>query len=1226
MPSHPRRRKVLLWTGGFFFFLILLILTSPLWIPWILKPMAHRFGADFNSFERLGLEKLALDQVSFNRDGITFQAGRVEILQPLSWLWRQSAGDATTERVAVSNWQLSLQGGTTKKPKQSAVSLFNTVQRISPQLQDWIPIATLKEGLIRAGTNEMHISKATWRNGVLRGDVIAPRFNETVAYDLDMSKTNQLTLHATVPEMEIASTLHAEKRSGLLNVSGDIFWRTNRLGVSAQFGSEGVLPRAARIESGLLWIPGREVRLTNYHDLKCSFVADWNGTNFFVNLTGNADPLTNSLPPLQAVIRARGNTNAVLIETFKVTSPRGNAELSKNVEVSTKGILLSETAAFTVLANLSDQHFVRAAGVLSGQVFLHGNGTRYPDATFKLTADDLATGKYESKRVEAEGGFSWPEVNFRHLLVRVAEGAELTGHGLVDLQEQYVRTAEIELKGILPSTLLPTNTLLGSILLNAKLSGPFEDIAHEGHVKFSKLVVPKLNPLRISAEWKGRQLDFENIEATLAASNMVAKVSGSAAIGTNESVFNLQSLLLTTNKISALELIQPAQITASRKAPGQRWNFSATPVQFRGAAGEISFSGNAVWPTQGTLVAAVGPFRTTFFQDLTTNKIPEVFFRSFRLSGGWTNSALAFSVIGRAAYNPPQDFPLEAEINAAGDKSGLRFEDLSVWRGSNKILAATGTLPLRVWPARGKGALELQTNEPIQFRASTKPNETFWNSVTKLAKLKLDRPEITLTLSGSLNQPIAEIVGRADGVEWLGGTRRIPRVTNLRMSIGADRKKLQLRDLKFKVEGQPVFVSAEMPIGDVSKQWKEMFDWRKANGRVVMENAQVAPFLPFAPAVLGPSGSVDLNVTFSSGARVNGDLKLRNIETRPLGTIGALHDLQAHLKFTESLLQFTNVNGVLGGETVGLSGFINFAETAPNQLPLFDLNVAGKNVPLSRQPDLILRADIELNALNTRTNDQPVVSGLVDCKDSFFLGDIKMLLPGRVARPRERPPYFSVEAEPFASWRVNVHLTGDKFLRVRTPLFRGAVSANFRVRGTLREPMALGDAKIESGQVQFPFSNLNVQQGFVTLTSEDPFRPHIFATASSRTFGYDVQMTLNGPVDKPIVEFSSTPPLTSEQVLLMMTAGELPRREATFSAQQRAGRLALFLGKTIFSKLAPGDGGAERLTITSGENVTEQGKQTYAIEYKVTDDVSVVGEYDRFGAWNVGVKWRVYAK
>ena len=135
-------------------------------------------------------------------------------------------------------------------------------------------------------------------------------------------------------------------------------------------------------------------------------------------------------------------------------------------------ILLSDTAVFTVSANLSDQHFVRASGLLAGEVYLHGNGTRYPDATFKLTADDLAAAKFNSKRVEAEGSFSWPEVNLSHVFIRVAEGAELRGHGLVDLQEQYIRTADVEVKGTLPKNFVPTNMVMGDLFLTAKLSGP----------------------------------------------------------------------------------------------------------------------------------------------------------------------------------------------------------------------------------------------------------------------------------------------------------------------------------------------------------------------------------------------------------------------------------------------------------------------------------------------------------------------------------------------------------------------------------------------------------------------------------------------------------------------------------------------------------------------------------------------------------------------------------
>src|SRR5262249_21002966 len=108
--------------------------------------------------------------------------------------------------------------------------------------------------------------------------------------------------------------------------------------------------------------------------------------------------------------------------------------------------------------------------------------------------------------------------------------------------------------------------------------------------------------------------------------------------------------------------------------------------------------------------------------------------------------------------------------------------------------------------------------------------------------------------------------------------------------------------------------------------------------------------------------------------------------------------------------------------------------------------------------------------------------------------------------------------------------------------------------------------------------------------------------------------------------FTSNPPLTSEQIILMVTAGEMPKKETGVSTQEKASRLAMFLGKSILSKFSSDEGGADRLTVTSGENVTEQGKQTYSIEYKLSEHFWLVGEYDRFGALNAWLKWRVLEK
>jgi hypothetical protein len=52
----------------------------------------------------------------------------------------------------------------------------------------------------------------------------------------------------------------------------------------------------------------------------------------------------------------------------------------------------------------------------------------------------------------------------------------------------------------------------------------------------------------------------------------------------------------------------------------------------------------------------------------------------------------------------------------------------------------------------------------------------------------------------------------------------------------------------------------------------------------------------------------------------------------------------------------------------------------------------------------------------------------------------------------------------------------------------------------------------------------------------------------------------------------------------------------------------------------------DRLSLRSGEEVSETGQPTQAIEYQLDKRWSVYGEYDRFNQFNAGLKWRLYSK
>jgi translocation and assembly module TamB len=197
-------------------------------------------------------------------------------------------------------------------------------------------------------------------------------------------------------------------------------------------------------------------------------------------------------------------------------------------------------------------------------------------------------------------------------------------------------------------------------------------------------------------------------------------------------------------------------------------------------------------------------------------------------------------------------------------------------------------------------------------------------------------------------------------------------------------------------------------------------------------------------------------------------------------------------------------------------------------------------------------------------------------------------------------------------------------MRVRTTLFTGTASAQFDLTGTLQEPRAVGVMRVVQGSIALPFATFDVQVGNVRLTADDPFHPRIDVSASSRRYDYDIRMNASGPADAPILNFTSNPALPSDQVLLLVMAGQLPSSNGAVGAtgSQVAG-LGAYFGQSVLSGFS-GDGSSDRLTVNSGQELSVKGKPTYEVEYRVAPRWWIVGEYDQFDDYNAGVKWRVY--
>jgi translocation and assembly module TamB len=576
----------------------------------------------------------------------------------------------------------------------------------------------------------------------------------------------------------------------------------------------------------------------------------------------------------------------------------------------------------------------------------------------------------------------------------------------------------------------------------------------------------------------------------------------------------------------------------------------------------------------------------------------------------------------------PEDIPLALSGRVWGDRLGLRIEDLTAATVVAPMLTVEGRVPVYLEPGGVNGWVQFHPERPIDLRATTEATGLITLAAGEAGEVYLWDPSVEFHLRGTVAQPEGRVRGELNRMEWrtAGGALAAPPVDRVLIDALLQREQLRLERFEVEVDGQPVRVTGEWPLE--AEDWIRLMAegrlprWQEATAEIRIEDARVGPFARYLPEVLSPQGRLDLSLVLLPGARFEGDLSIVNAATRPIGPLTPIRDIEVRIHLDGRQATIERFRGQMGGQPVAVTGGVELTELG---LPIFDLEVSGRNVPVVRRPGFLLRSDLDLRLESAP--DQPTrLSGHVGLRDGLFIQDTASLVTGRLERPPTRPPYFSVTNAPFDRWQLDVRVSGDRFLRVRTPVFIGMISGNGRVRGSLREPLVTGDARIHSGRFLFPFGTLPVDQGYASLGENDPRGPSLTVLATGRNFRYHVRLEIEGTAEEPLIQFSSTPPLTSEEILLMLTAGELPQREIVYSTEARAGRLATYLGREMVTRFVGDETAEERLIINSGENIAEDGKTTYSIEYRLHPRWSVVGEYDRFNALNAGFKWRLFRR
>jgi len=1191
--------------------LLLAAVTLPWWMGGLLALAKRPLGLEYGRYDRVGYARFALRDVRYHVADVVVTVGRVEASTPLLYGWRHLRGKPSP--LFVNNWRVEVKSGKPSPPDPDTGwwKLRRLLFTIMDGVGLWLPEARIETGEVIFPGGRIGLRMGNWRDRVLHVEGLAWGGHSYQGAIKFVARED--LIHLQLATEKNAVQLELESRGA--KVAGTARWLEQPVAVTAQFGERGWLPLEAQFVAEKWTLGGENLRLgTAYTAVQGGGRIDWRKDGFVIDLTAKGEPVADKkIPPLELAAHGHGDLKTLTVETLHVAIPGFDAHLSEPVRLNHEGELLSGPSRFTLEADLAHQSWFGAEGHVTGEARIETGRDFKPRVTMQLAAKALKTGRWAVPEFKAAGVLTWPSLEISSASVNLGsdETIQLSGSANFETKELSATKIEARLKGATVAGWWPGAPVFDAAVVSAQFEGPWVRLIHHGQAEVTRLDLPPLRPVGLKLEWAGVGNAVEKLTAV--ASNGEAQLSLNGSVDRNGA--RIDELRIQKSKTTWLALEKPARFDW---LPALR----CEPVVLTGEAGRIELVGRT--GIEGEMRLQAKDFSTAWLRDWFVWRGPDWRIPAVDFSGRWNNGPMDFSLLVTADTDLAEQRPVELQLKATGGRAGVKLETLKIFEGQQEAVAASGMLPVVVIPA-SRPLWAFDTNARLDFSAATRPDAAFWTYLAETTGLLIERPQINLELSGNWLTPHGKISLQVPRVAANPERfkRKMPVAEAIDALIELDRGQITLRKFSALVAGQQLQLEGNLPVPKEGLSVLKDVSWRQlvqeATGRLQVPGAELAAIAPYAPEFVAPKGRLEVDVTIAEG-KAHGFVRVQNAATRPLGPLGVLQDLKADLALEGRSVEIRTLEASMAGQLVAIKGS---AELTSDGAPRFDFSLKGENLPFVRQVGLLLRGDLDLRLVSL-DGGAGKISGKVKLRDSLFSTDVRELVPkgGGNAGAAARPPFFTVEAPPFNTWQLDVDLSGDRFLRLRTPVFIGLASMHFHLGNTLGEPRATGQAVIDEGEVLLPFASFSIQQGSIQLTEANPYEPALFVTGTSRRYGYDLRMEMSGSASAPVLTFSSSPPLSSEQVLLLVMAGETPNSEMSYTGNQRAVRFGAFIGKSLFSSVSGDSSAADRLTISTGEKISQQGRETYEAEYSLGKRWSLVGEYDEFDDYNIGLKWR----
>jgi translocation and assembly module TamB len=356
--------------------------------------------------------------------------------------------------------------------------------------------------------------------------------------------------------------------------------------------------------------------------------------------------------------------------------------------------------------------------------------------------------------------------------------------------------------------------------------------------------------------------------------------------------------------------------------------------------------------------------------------------------------------------------------------------------------------------------------------------------------------------------------------------------------------------------------------------------------------------------------------------------------------------------FNARQAQIEKLEGTLGGGKITASGGAQLSGLSISQ---FLVNLHGTNMTVHYPQDFLstLDADLELRG----NQDVQFIRGDVHVRRTEYTKDIDL-----AELINQRPQTSIEEGGEFKFVRTAVfdklRVEGRNALVMRNNLGNLVASVSLQLDGPVKEPIIEGRVTATRGTLNFRNNPYEVTRGLVYFPARYGADPVLNIEAQSVIRGYRVTAMIEGPLSHPTTNVGSEPALPQADVVSLILTGTLSATDTSTSvlAQSGLGTAASLLTDALINapisratnrlfglsrlEISPVISGASSaptarltaarritkdLTVTYSTNIASDPNQVLAVEYRVSNRLSFVAQYEQGSTRNLSTRNNNYS-